>query len=314
MINELIDIKDKTSLISYFKEKEPELPHLEELYNNYLDFSMKNKKIVLTMEDDIYLGKLMYVCLNAEDKNTNKKLIETKKKTEAILVYSCKPAISIYAKKYVSVNGMKWDDFEQIGAIGAMEAAERYDYSLGFRFMTYANIRIERKIGEAARKSRQVKLPNHIISKLYKINKKRELLEEELGRNPSLEELSRALKISIEDILLCDKYLYNTTSIDDQATDGNSTIKDLLVSEEDLEEKVCDDTLKISLKQAISLLSEREIEVLTLRYGLNGEKEKTLDEIGLVLGVTKERVRQIEAKALKGLRHPSRAKFLVDYL
>lgn len=321
-----------STLIEDFRKGKFTLAYLNDLYNTYIETGssidelyldpkknpLRNTGFSLTKDDEIYLGKILYLCrqLNIdENKEKYKELVEAKKIIEILLIYDCKAVISISSSQYPH-SGVDKEDLVQYGIAGVLAAIEKYDYTLNYRFTTYASYSIRQKVTEAVRRgSRSIKLPNHIISVLFKIEGSKRKLQKKLDREPSIEELSLDTNISIEQISEYQKYSFNTISMqtNNSEDEDECSFEQVIPSEINIEETVCDESVKDALKKAFSTMSEKEVTVLTLRYGLKDGKQMTLEQIGDKMGITRERVRQIEAKALRNLRHHSRAKYLYDY-
>ena len=165
--------------------------------------------------------------------------------------------------------------------------------------------------------SKAIRRPVHVISSLNKISESREKLTLKLGRTPSDEEISLDIGTPIENIQKHSFYAQDVISFQGLSSneEGNGVdYENLIPSSQDIEEEIDNDFLKDSIKEALKTLSEREIIVINMRFGLDGGSPQTLDMIGQKLGITRERVRQIESKALRNLRHPSRSKYLKDYI
>lgn len=223
------------------------------------------------------------------------------------------------AKKY-NIVGVKMEDLIQEGNIGLMKATERYDVTKGFKFSTYATWWIRQCITRyIADNSRTIRLPVHIDEKVKKYNLTKNLLNNQLGREPSKQEIANAMNISLEKleeiIIINDTITIVSLDTPVKGTeDQNSNIGDFIESKEKNVEAQCiANDLSLQTKKALSTLSEREAEILRLRFGLNDGKTRTLEEIANEFNVTRERIRQIEDKALRKLRAPSRKKIFDGY-
>ena len=262
------------------------------------------------------IGKISLLTLE-EEQELSKRVAAGDETAKNILAESNLRLVVSIAKRYVG-RGLLFLDLIQEGNIGLMKAVEKFDYDKGYKFSTYATWWIRQAITRAlADQARTIRVPVHMVETINKMARIERQMTLELNREPTEQELSKKMGLSIEKIGEIKKISQDPVSLETPiGEEDDSHLGDFLADERTMspEEYATYEILKDELKEVLDTLTVREKEVLELRFGLFDGSSHTLEEVGKQFKVTRERIRQIEAKALRKLRHPSRAKKLKDFL
>ncbi len=301
---------------------EPDLDDLKEVEDIKLeDLDMNNAIEGVSIDDPVrmYLREIGRIPLLTfeEELELAKKVLEGDEEAKQKLAESNLRLVVSIAKKYVG-RGMLFLDLIQEGNMGLIKAVEKFDYKKGYKFSTYATWWIRQAITRAiADQARTIRIPVHMVETINKLIRTSRHLLQMLGREPSPEEIAEEMEIPVEKVMEIQKIAQDPVSLETPiGEEDDSHLGDFIPDDESPapHDSAAYTLLKEQLEEVMSTLTPREAKVLKLRFGLEDGKARTLEEVGKEFQVTRERIRQIEAKALRKLRHPSRSKRLKDYM
>lgn len=348
---ELIEIGQKKGYITFeqlanaLKGLDMDADSLDQLYNTFIELGIsviteedeasggakKEEEVVVLDDEDLtkdvnindpvrmYLKEIGRISLltTEEEMNLSIRAADGDEEARNVLAESNLRLVVSIAKRYVG-RGLLFLDLIQEGNIGLMKAVEKFDFGKGFKFSTYATWWIRQAITRAlADQARTIRVPVHMVETINKMARIQRQMTLELNREPSEEELAKKMGISVEKVREVIKISQDPVSLETPiGEEDDSHLGDFIKDESSLspEEYATNEILKEEIKSVLSTLQPREHQVLELRFGLIDGTSYTLEEVGKRFNVTRERIRQIEAKALRKLRHPSRAKKLKDFM
>ena len=293
------------NIIESVREKEPRISlndsvSIDDPVRMYL--KEMGKVPLLTADEEIEIARRV----ENGDESAREKLAEA----------NLRLVVSI-AKRYVG-RGMLFLDLIQEGNLGLIKAVEKFDYTKGYKFSTYATWWIRQAITRAiADQARTIRIPVHMVETIHKLSRVKRQLVQMLGRDPSVDEIAEAMDVSIERVREIIKIAQDPVSLETPIGEEEDSHLGDFIPDDDIplpSDAAAATLLREQLMQVLSSLTPREEKVLRLRFGIDDGRQRTLEEVGKEFNVTRERIRQIEAKALRKLRHPTRSRKLRDYL
>ena len=313
--------KDGIDLLPDDFEEEPDIEDLKEVEELKLDEITDTSFEGISVDDPVrmYLREIGKIPLLTFDEELDlaKRILEGDEEAKQKLAESNLRLVVSIAKKYVG-RGMLFLDLIQEGNMGLIKAVEKFDYTKGFKFSTYATWWIRQAITRAiADQARTIRIPVHMVETINKLIRTSRNLLQQMGREPTPEEIAKEMEIPVEKVVEIQKIAQDPVSLETPiGEEEDSHLGDFIQDEDSPAPHAAASytLLKEQLEEVMNTLTPREAKVLKLRFGLEDGKSRTLEEVGKEFNVTRERIRQIEAKALRKLRHPSRSKKLRDYM
>jgi len=303
-------------------DEEPDIDDLKEVEDLKLDEITADTNYEGINVDDpvrMYLREIGRIPLLTFEQELDlaKRILKGDEEAKKELAESNLRLVVSIAKKYVG-RGMLFLDLIQEGNMGLIKAVEKFDYTKGFKFSTYATWWIRQAITRAiADQARTIRIPVHMVETINKLIRTSRHLLQQLGREPTPEEIAAEMEIPVEKVMEIQKIAQDPVSLETPIGEEDDSHLGDFIQDEDSpapQDSAAYTMLKEQLEEVMNTLTPREAKVLKLRFGLEDGKARTLEEVGREFDVTRERIRQIEAKALRKLRHPSRSKKLRDYM
>ncbi len=308
-------------LLSDELEEEPDIEDLKEVEDLKLDEITDTNYESVNVDDPVrmYLREIGRIPLLTFEQELDlaKKILDGDEEAKQQLAESNLRLVVSIAKKYVG-RGMLFLDLIQEGNMGLIKAVEKFDYTKGFKFSTYATWWIRQAITRAiADQARTIRIPVHMVETINKLIRTSRHLLQQMGREPTPEEIAEEMEIPVEKVMEIQKIAQDPVSLETPIGEEDDSHLGDFIQDDDSpapHDSAAYTLLKEQLEDVMNTLTPREAKVLKLRFGLEDGKARTLEEVGREFEVTRERIRQIEAKALRKLRHPSRSKKLRDYM
>ena len=322
-IDKVFDVFEEmgVSLLNDDFEEEPDIDDLKEVEDLKLDEITDTSYEGISVDDPVrmYLREIGKIPLLSYDKELElaKRILDGDEEAKQELAEANLRLVVSIAKKYVG-RGMLFLDLIQEGNMGLIKAVEKFDYTKGFKFSTYATWWIRQAITRAiADQARTIRIPVHMVETINRLIRTSRHLLQQFGREPTIEEIAQEMDMSVEKVMEIQKIAQDPVSLETPIGEEDDSHLGDFIQDEDSpapQDAASYTLLREQLNEVMKTLTPREAKVLRLRFGLDDGKARTLEEVGKEFDVTRERIRQIEAKALRKLRHPSRSKKLRDYM
>lgn len=315
--DEIFELEQSFAAQSQAKINDPVKMYLKEIGQIPLLSPKEEPVIAKAIQDGMYAKEELTACQDDTRIEELKQIIDKGQQAKQKLISANLRLVVSIAKKYVG-RGMLFLDLIQEGNCGLIKAVDKFDYTKGFKFSTYATWWIRQSITRSiADQARTIRIPVHMVETMNKLTRIQREMVQILGRDPLAEEIAEKMgDISAEKVREIQLMSFDTTSLETQIGDeGDTTLGDFVEDKNAIspEQYAYREQLKESLREVLSTLTEREENVIRMRFGLDNGQPMTLEEVGQKFGVTRERIRQIEAKAIRKLKHPTRLNKLASY-